>query len=267
MNPVAEALTGWTEADAIGVALSRVFVSKVEATGEAGEDIIAGCLASGDSREFEGDVILVSRDGTGRGVDGTASPVRDQDGHTIGAVLVFKDVTDLQEEQRRLTYSANHDVLTGLPNRSAFSHVLAEARRVASSGSRQHALLFIDLDRFKPVNDTAGHAAGDELLKQVAAVIRTSCRTPDFAARMGGDEFVVLLFDCPLANARTIAQKIADSIAAIDFRWNGSHYAIGASVGIAPISREVDQDVLRAADEACYAAKAAGRGRVVAVGD
>ena len=107
-------------------------------------------------------MILVSRDGTGRGVDGTASPVRDQDGHTIGAVLVFKDVTDLQEEQRRLTYSANHDVLTGLPNRSAFSHVLAEACRVASSSSRRHALLFIDLDRFKPVNDTAGHAAGDE---------------------------------------------------------------------------------------------------------
>jgi diguanylate cyclase len=267
MNPVAEALTGWTEAEAIGRLLPRVFATKLEDTGATGADVIAACLEAGGTREIGNNVILVSRDGTGRGVSGTASPVRDQDGHTIGAVLVFKDVTDLQEEQRRLTHSANHDVLTGLPNRSAFSRVLSDACRVAASGHRQHALLFIDLDRFKPVNDTAGHAAGDELLKLVAGVIRASCRAQDFAARMGGDEFVVLLSDCPLPNGRKVAQKIADSISAIPFEWNGAAYSIGASVGIAPINREVEQDVLRAADAACYAAKAAGRGRVVASTD
>ena len=262
MNPVAETMTGWSEREAIGTPLTQVFATKVEATGEPGVDIIMKCLMSGGSREFDEHMILVSRDGTGRGVDGTASPVRDQNGRTIGAVLVFKDVTDLQEEQRRLAYSANHDVLTGLPNRLAFSRILSEACHVALSGNRQHALLFIDLDCFKPVNDTAGRAAGDDLLRLVADVIRAACRAQDFAARMGGDEFVVLLSDCTLANARNVAQEIADSIAAIGFEWSGTRYSIGASVGIAPINR-TEKDVLRDADEACYAAKAAGRGRVV----
>jgi diguanylate cyclase len=267
MNPVAETLTGWSEADAIGRPLPDVFIVKHEATGEPAADVMVACLASGGAREIDTDVILVSRTGNGRGVSGTATPVRDQDNRTIGAVLVFKDVTDLQQEQRRLAHSASHDALTGLPNRSAFSRALAEACREAASGSRQHALLFIDLDRFKPVNDTAGHAAGDELLRQVANVIQSSCRAQDIAARIGGDEFVVLLRDCPQVNAVLVAQKIADSVAALDFTWNDERYRIGASIGLAPIHRGVEQDVLQSADEACYAAKAAGRGRVAVAGD
>jgi diguanylate cyclase (GGDEF)-like protein/PAS domain S-box-containing protein len=267
MNPVAEALTGWSESDAIGTSLTEVFETKHEPTGEPVSNVMAACLASGGAREIEDEVILVARDRTGRGVSGTASPVRDQDGHTIGAVLVFKDVTDVREEQRRLTHSANHDVLTGLPNRSAFGRVLADACRTAASGHRSHALLFIDLDRFKPVNDSAGHAAGDQLLKLVASVIRSSCRAQDFAARLGGDEFVVLLSDCPLANARKVAQKIVDSVAGIEFSWNDAAYSIGASVGIAPLTADTEGDVLATADAACYVAKAQGRGRVAVAGN
>lgn len=262
MNPIAEALTGWSSEKAVGVSLPEVFVTKHEATGELADDVMVACLASGGTREIEKDIILASANGTGRGISGSASPVRDQEGRTIGAVLVFKDVTDLQEEQRRLTHSANHDALTGLPNRSAFARELAEASRQASNGDRKHALCFIDLDRFKPVNDTAGHAAGDELLKKVATVIRSSCRAHDFAARIGGDEFVVLLSDCSVENARLVGQKIADSIAGIRFEWNGAAYSIGASVGIAPIDGRSEHDALEAADAACYAAKAGGRGRV-----
>ena len=267
MNPAAEKLTGWSEADALGQPLWWVFVTKFDATGEMAGDVMGKCLASGAMTEIEDDVILVSRDGEGRGVSGTASPVRAEDGRTMGAVLVFKDATDVQEEQRRLAHSANHDGLTGLPNRVAFARALSEACRQAGTEQRSHALCFIDLDRFKPVNDTAGHAAGDALLQKVARTIRSCCRTQDFAARMGGDEFVVLLADCTLPDARVVAQKIVDCITAIEFEWNGVSYSIGASVGIAPVLPDAERDVLAMADAACYAAKAAGRGRVAAAGD
>jgi diguanylate cyclase (GGDEF)-like protein/PAS domain S-box-containing protein len=267
MNPAAETLTGWSEADALGRPLQEVFVSKLEATGELAPDVTGTCLASGAMVEIMGDVVLVARDGTGRGVSGTASPVRRDDGHTMGAVLVFKDATDHQEEQRRLAHSANHDGLTGLPNRAAFSRMLSEACRQVATGQRAHSVCFIDLDRFKPVNDTAGHAAGDALLQKVARTIRACCRAEDFAARMGGDEFVVLVADCAPADARRVAQTIVDGIGAIAFEWNGVSYSIGASVGIAPVLPDTERDVLAMADAACYAAKAAGRGRVAAAGD
>ena len=264
MNPVAEALTGWDEGDATGRALPEVFATKYEPTGASAPDVIAACLASGGTQEIEDDVILASRDGNGRGVSGTASPVQDASGGTIGAVLVFKDVTSFQEAQRQLTHSANHDGLTGLPNRTAFARAVAEASRAPGPHQHNSALCFIDLDHFKPVNDTAGHAAGDELLRAVARVIRASCRAQDFAARLGGDEFVVLLADCPMVNAEQVAGKIVDAVAAIDFEWNGQHYSIGASVGVAPVGAGSADEALARADAACYAAKANGRGRVVA---
>jgi diguanylate cyclase (GGDEF)-like protein/PAS domain S-box-containing protein len=267
MNPAAEKLTGWAEADALGQKLWSVFVTKFDATGEMAPDVMGHCLASATIAEIDDDVILVSRDGNGRGVSGTASPVRAEDGRTMGAVLVFKDATDHQEEQRRLAHSASHDGLTGLPNRVAFARALSDACRQAGAEQRSHALCFIDLDRFKPVNDTAGHAAGDALLQRVARTIRGCCRPQDFAARMGGDEFVVLLADCTLPEARGVGQKLVEAIGGIAFEWNGAAYSIGASVGIAPVLPEAERDVLAMADAACYAAKAAGRGRVAAAGD
>lgn len=262
MNPVAEALTGWNETDAIGRPLTEVFTTKYEPTGASAPDVIAACLVSGGAQEIDHDVILAGRDGIGRGVSGTASPVHDAEGATIGAVLVFKDVTTLQEAQRQLAHSANHDELTGLPNRSALTRALSNVTR-AGPGQHTTALCFIDLDRFKPVNDTAGHAAGDQLLQTVARVIRASCRAQDFPARLGGDEFVVLLEDCTIANAEHVARKIVNAIAAIDFEWNGEHYSVGASVGVTAVSGYSADEALARADAACYAAKASGRGRVV----
>ena len=188
--------------------------------------------------------------------------MRTEDGHVVGAVLVFKDITETQEQQRLLAHSANHDALTGLPNRAAFSRRLADAMRQAGTDGQPASLCFIDLDRFKPVNDTAGHAAGDALLQKVAQAIRLCCRANYFAARLGGDEFVLLLSDCSPINARRVGRKLVEAIAGIDFAWNGASYRIGASVGIAPISTEAAGDPLAAADAACYEAKAAGRGRV-----
>jgi diguanylate cyclase len=267
MNPIAEAMTGWSEAEALGRRVSEVFIAKSESTGEPAIDHVASCLASGAPSRIEDDVILAARDGTGRGVSGTAAPVRTEDNRMIGAVLVFKDATQSQELQRRLTHSANHDGLTGLPNRTAFASALAEAQRQAGQEQRSHMLCFIDLDRFKPVNDSAGHAAGDALLQKVAHTIRRACRAQDFPARLGGDEFVLLLADCSLANAHRVASKLVEAIGTIDFSWNGKPYAISASVGVAPVTADLDRDVLAIADAACYAAKSAGRGRVVASGD
>ena len=129
---------------------------------------------------------------------------------------------------------------------------------------RQHALCFIDLDRFKPVNDGSGHAAGDALLRQVAQLIRNSCRRQDLAARIGGDEFALLMSDCPLQAAQRVAQKIVDGVAAIHFAWEGQTYEIGASVGITRIVADSGQpaELVGEADAACYVAKANGRGRV-----
>ncbi len=266
LNPAAEALTGWNEADALGQPLWRVFVTKYEATGEMAGDVMGNCLGTGAPVEIENDVILVSRDGTGHGVSGMASPVRNEEGSTLGAVLVFKDATDHQQEQRRLTHSATHDGLTGLPNRVAFARALGDASRHVAAG-RPYALCFIDLDRFKPVNDSAGHAAGDALLQKVARTIRACCRGQDFAARIGGDEFVVLLADCAVQDARMEAEKIVDAIGAMRFEWGNAIYAIGASIGVAPVLPDAGHDALAAADAACYAAKAAGRGRVSAAAE
>jgi diguanylate cyclase (GGDEF)-like protein len=157
-----------------------------------------------------------------------------------------------------------HDSLTGLPNRSSFERALAAATEQARRELREHALCFVDLDRFKNVNDTAGHAAGDALLKEVARIIRKSCRSQDFCARIGGDEFAVVLGDCSLAAAKRIAEQIVTAITAIGFPWGGSIYRIGASIGIAAVtdrSPDLDQ-LLSHADAACYAAKAAGRNQV-----
>ncbi len=264
MNPIAEAMTGWCEQDAIGQPLAEVFVAKCESTGQRADDPVAACLASGELSRIEGDVVLASRNGAGCGVIGTAAPVRSEEGRLLGAVLVFKDNTESQEHQRQLAHSANHDPLTGLPNRAAFDRTLIDARRRAETERRTHALCFIDLDRFKPVNDTAGHAAGDSVLRQVAQVIRRSCRSQDFAARLGGDEFVLLLADCDESDARQVAEKITDAIAGLTFNWNGNRHMIGASIGIARIAPDtILRDPLAAADAACYAAKAAGRGRVM----
>jgi diguanylate cyclase (GGDEF)-like protein len=178
----------------------------------------------------------------------------------IGAVLVFHDMTNARAMQKELAHAALHDSLTGLPNRTAFHEAMAAACEQARNQRREHALCFIDLDRFKLVNDNAGHAAGDALLKQVALAIKDACRPDDFAARVGGDEFVVLLADCPVAGARMVAQQIIDAIGGARFSWQGEDHEIRASIGITAITRESppSAELMRQADIACTSAKAAG---------
>ena len=264
MNPVAERLSGWASADAMGRQLCEILTLANEKSCEPVADVVAECLDKGEVAHLGDNAVLVGRDGSRRDIRASAAPLRTPAGDVIGSVLAFQDVTTSRSLQRQLAHSATHDALTELPNRVAFEEALEAVAAEAARDHRSHALCFIDLDRFKPVNDTAGHAAGDALLREVADAIRANCRRQDFAARIGGDEFAVLLADCPLSAAERVAQKIVDAIAAIRFAWEGSTYQIGASVGITMIDRSEASPVelMSEADAACYVAKAKGRGQV-----
>ncbi len=264
MNPIAEQMTGWTSEEAVGRRVPEVFVIVDDASGEAALDPVMEALRRQQLFYLNEDAVLVSRSGERRAVRDSAAPIRTPNGELLGAVLVFQDITHARALQKELAHSAMHDGLTGLPNRVAFERALTVAADQARHEMREHALCFIDLDRFKPVNDNAGHAAGDALLQQIAHAIRRACRSQDFTARIGGDEFALLLADCSVAGARKAAQQVIDSIAGVRFTWHGKTYQIGASVGITTVTAKSPHltELVNQADTACYAAKAAGRNRV-----
>ena len=268
INPAAEHLTGYTSEEAVGKHVRSIFTLRDGITGELQDCPVATCLGSNEAAHLDDDMILVGRTGTERDIRCTATPVRTPGGAISGAVLVFQDVTQSRAMQRELAHSATHDDLTGLPNRPAFERALNSAIKAARENRRRHCLLYIDLDRFKPVNDNAGHAAGDALLRQVAQTIRGSCRSHDVAARIGGDEFAVLLADCTGEIGERVAEKIVRAIASLVFVWAGHSYRIGASVGLTVVSDQPASPLgfMGEADAACYAAKARGRGMAVSFG-
>ncbi|WP_425260626.1 diguanylate cyclase [Rubrivivax sp. RP6-9] len=179
-----------------------------------------------------------------------------------GTIWTIEDVTAAREQREQMAYSASHDALTGLCNRAAFERLLDGA--AAAGDTAPFCALFIDLDRFKQVNDTGGHAAGDALLRDVAQVLQQHVRRSDVVARLGGDEFAVLLPDCPAGQAHGIAVKLCAAVQAYELAWEGARFAVGASVGLVAVGAGFASaaDVLRAADSACYEAKRRGRNRV-----
>ncbi|MGV8833541.1 MAG: diguanylate cyclase domain-containing protein [Devosia sp.] len=269
MNPAAELLTGHKSADALGRPVRDIFALFAGESGQRQCCPVTQCLASNTVTHLDDDMILIGPTGIEREIRCTASPVRTQGQKLAGAVLVFQDVTQSRTLQRELAHSANHDDLTGLPNRAAFDRALNSAIMSAADGQHHHCLLYIDLDRFKPVNDNAGHAAGDALLQQVARTIRGSCRSHDMAARIGGDEFALLLLDCPVAAGKAMADKIVHAIGSLLFDWAGRSYRVGASAGVTTISATPSSPLgyMGEADTACYAAKARGRGMAVLFAD
>lgn len=264
MNPIAEQLTGWTAAAALRRPVDVVFRIVEEATDRPLDGTVAQCLGRLERVSRDEGVLLVGRSGARVDVKASASPVRTPSGEVLGTVLVFQDVTRARTLQKELAQMASQDALTGLPNRSSFEHVLAEICASSGDGDRGHALCFLDLDRFKIVNDTAGHAAGDVLLREVGRVIREQMRRQDRVARLGGDEFGILMIDCGIDDARQIAERLLDRIGRVRFSWDGRVYEVGASIGIARIDDEtrLAADAMSRADVACYAAKASGRNRV-----
>jgi diguanylate cyclase (GGDEF)-like protein len=208
--------------------------------------------------------VLIARNGQEYSIEDSAAPIRDRDGHILGVVLVFHDVSEKRKLTHQLSHQARHDALTGLINRSEFERRLKELLDSAASQNRQHALLYLDLDQFKVVNDTCGHSAGDELLRQLTAHIQGKTRDSDTFARLGGDEFGILLENCPLDQALRVAITLLDEVRTFRFIWLDKTFAVGVSIGLVAITKDSGNsaNVLSAADTACYAAKDKGRNRV-----
>lgn len=209
--------------------------------------------------------LLVSRDGAHEhSIDITASPIKGPGKSISGAVVVIHDVSEIRGLTRQMSYQAAHDALTGLINRREFERRLDEAMGSAVAEEANHILFCMDLDRFKAVNDSCGHMAGDNMLREVATLIRDQVRDSDFVARLGGDEFGTLLVGCPIDKAQQIAADICNAVAGYRFVWQDKIFNIGISIGLVEINGSSGsmQDLMSAADSACYVAKQRGRGQV-----
>jgi diguanylate cyclase (GGDEF)-like protein/PAS domain S-box-containing protein len=264
INPVAESLTAWPLAEARGQPIDKVLRLVDELTRAPLEDSLGVALGRRGSGAPADQAVLITRTGNEVAIQESAAPICDRAGHVIGAVVVFHDVTRERRLKRALSWQASHDALTGLINRREFDTRLHAALLGARRSEGAHALLYIDLDQFKVVNDTCGHQAGDRLLRDVTALLQTRVRTSDIIARLGGDEFGILLEDCTLEQAAQIAESVRQAIRDFRFVWGASTLSVGASIGIVEIRRETENvaSVMSAADLACYAAKDAGRNRI-----
>jgi diguanylate cyclase (GGDEF)-like protein/PAS domain S-box-containing protein len=264
INPVAETLTAWSLDEARGRPIGDVLNLVNEITREPIENPLMCALGRGESGAPADHSVLITRSGQEVAIQESAAPICDRQGRVIGAVIVFHDVTKERRLKRALSYQASHDALTGLINRREFDNRLHAAVLSAQRGEGSYALLYIDLDQFKVVNDTCGHQAGDRLLRDVTGLLQTRVRASDTIARLGGDEFGVLLEGCTLEQATRIAEGVRQAIRDYRFMWGASTLSVGASVGVVQIKAETENvaSIMSAADIACYAAKDEGRNRI-----
>lgn len=256
-NPAAEQLTGHARDQVIGRGLAAVFDVRNEATREPEVDPLLAALSGREPRTVREGMILIDAKGDERVVRECASAVKGMDGKILGGVLVFQDITLSHLAQRDLSYAATHDALTSLHNRVAFERELRLAVAEVRSG-RHHSLCFLDLDDFKRVNDSAGHVAGDALLKLIAKTMSERCRAEDHCARIGGDEFAIILRDSSPMAAHDFGRRLASAIDDLAFEWAGRSYRTGASVGVVAIDPLLSsEELLVAADAECYRDKEA----------
>lgn len=264
LNPVAETMTGWTNEEAAGLPLITVFDIVNEITGEVALNPVEQVLRSQRAAGLAENTMLVQRGGTHIPIEDSASPILNTAGDIIGVVLVFHDVTQARIMAAEMTFQAKHDSLTGLINRREFERRLEHALQTGQTEHKEHTLLYLDLDQFKIVNDTCGHMAGDELLRQLTTLLQEKLRKSDTLARLGGDEFGVLLESCTTEPAKTVAEQLRKTVEDFHFVWLDKAFPVGVSIGLVTFSNGgiLLSDVLRMADAACYAAKEKGRNRI-----
>ncbi|HEX9184946.1 MAG TPA: diguanylate cyclase [Burkholderiales bacterium] len=262
LNSIAEQLTGWSREEAGGRPLGEV-LRVVDGTTRAPSARNPMQLAMEQNKPvgLAANSVLVRRDGAETAIEDSAAPIRGRDGGVIGAVMVFRDVSASRKVMARMSHLAQHDHLTDLPNSVLFNDRITQAIALARRHDKQLAVLFMDLDRFKDVNDTLGHDAGDKLLQSVARRLTACVRGSDSVCRKGGDEFVVLLAEITHAEhaARSAAKLIAAVTAAHPIEGRALDVTASIGIGIYPRDGADGEALLKAADAAMYQAKAAGR--------
>ena len=265
MNQSAESLIGTNRDDAVGHRIGELFKLVDDADHRPLGDPVERSLAMRRRVNMGRRAVMISNDGEHEHpVEISASPIRGPGSSMFGTVVVFHDVSEIRGLTRQMSYQATHDPLTGQINRREFERRLDEAMDSAHAEEAVHMLFYMDLDRFKAVNDSCGHLAGDNMLKEVAGLIKEQVRDSDIVGRLGGDEFGAILIGCPIDKARQIATDISNAIADYRFVWKDKIFNIGISIGLVEISHVSGtiQDVMSAADSACYVAKQQGRGQV-----
>jgi diguanylate cyclase (GGDEF)-like protein/PAS domain S-box-containing protein len=261
INHSAETLLSQRFDQVMGKAFSEVASLVDETDRRSLGDPVRKALATGGRVTMGRRAVLVPANaGAERSVEISVTPLRSDGKDIVGLVLVLHDTSELRGLTRQMTYQASHDALTGLVNRREFERRLQEAMDSAQTGNVAHALCYLDLDRFKVVNDTCGHTAGDNMLREVASLIKEAVRDSDTVGRIGGDEFALLLVGCPLEKARQIADDVVRSVNDYRFVWKDKIFNIGVSIGLVEIGRDggAIEDIMNSADSACYVAKKQG---------
>ena len=264
LNPVGESLTGWKMSAARGLPLQAICRLIDETSRQPAANLIDTVLREERTVDVSATMLLVRNDGIEIPIVHSGAPIRGRDGTISGVVLVLHDVSNERQYAAKLSYQATHDSLTGLINRAEFENRLKVALLSAASHGRHHAVLYLDLDQFKVVNDTCGHAAGDQLMRQVSGLLQRRLREGDTLARLGGDEFGVLLENCPPDHAMRVSEELRQTTRDLHFVWESRSFNVSVSIGLVNIDDGLYtlSDVLSAADAACYMAKDKGRNRV-----
>ena len=261
LNPAGEKLLGHSNEEVCGEAFNKIFLIVDENTGEEIIDPLKDCVDTGEFVTLPEHSSLTRNDESTVSIEASIAPMKSEKDNLIGVVMVIQDVSQTRSLNRQLSYQASHDLLTGLYNRRKFEEYLEEILIDTREENRHHTLFYLDLDEFKVVNDTCGHVAGDELLKQLPALFNETLRTGDIVARLGGDEFGIILQNCSVQQAGLIAEKIREKIKSFRFVWEDHTFEIGVSIGVVGIDADNAEMsfILSSADMACYAAKDAGR--------
>jgi diguanylate cyclase (GGDEF)-like protein/PAS domain S-box-containing protein len=265
MNEAGEQLIGIARSAGLGKNLLDLIALVDEVDRSSLGDPVAKCLTERRRVNLGRRALLLSKQADREfSTELTASPIRGPEGQIAGCVVIFHDVSEVRGLAREMSYQASHDALTGLVNRTEFERRLEAALGSARGEGVGHVVAYLDLDRFKLVNDSCGHMAGDNLLREIAGLVKERVRDSDTVARVGGDEFAMLLAGCPLDKARQISDDVCQAVAAHQFAWQDRVFTIGVSVGLVEVGKDSGsaETVLSSADSACYVAKQRGRGHV-----
>lgn len=264
LNGAAEVVIGVHAAELRGRPIAAIGCFVDELTREALQNPLEHSLGRGVNGLLPPGALLLQPDGGEVAIDASASLLHAPDSTVFGAVLVLRNVTQERAATAKLTHQALHDSLTGLPNRRDFEHSLAILVAESGATADQHALMYLDLDQFKIVNDSYGHSAGDQILVEISQLMRGKLRATDVLARLGGDEFGVLLHNCSAENAVRIAEGLRDAVARYRYVIGSRAFSLGVSIGVVHLDGHYPDaaTALRAGDQACYAAKEGGRNRI-----